>query len=206
MERGSAAVTSAEWLTDILESTPSFVLVALWRSGIDLETAGWVGAALAAAVLIGFRAYKVRFNPILLGINTHLLLITPLVVALFHFGASGLGKILVAHSYKGVLITIFLIGCALTLLSREGFIGFEKLSRPSVVTYSIVLLLASLAAIAWAFSYSGGAVVGIVLPIVALFGLRRLLIARWLDNNRQLSVFASAACGATLSFNSGSDS
>jgi hypothetical protein len=195
-----------EWLTDILESMPSLAFLALWRSSIDLEAAGWIGAALAASVLIGFRACKVRFNPILLGINIHLLVATPLIVAVFHLGAPALGKTLVAYSHKGVLVTIFVIGRALTLLSREGFMGFGGLSRSSVTTYSMVLLVASLAAIAWAFSYSGGAIVGIALPVMILFGLRRLLIARWRDGNSKMNELATAVGGAALAFDSGIDS
>lgn len=193
-----------ELLTEILESTPSLAFLALWRSSVDLETAGWVGAALAASVLIGFRALKMRFNPILLGINIHLLIVTPLIVAVFHLGVPGVGEILIDYSHNGVLITIFLTGCALTLLAREGFLGFEGLSRSSVTIYSVILLVASLAAVAWTFSYSGGAIVGIALPIMALFGLRRLLIARWLDGNRKLNGLAAAG-GATLTFDSSSD-
>lgn len=187
-----------EWLTDILESAPSLVFLALLRSGINIEAAGWTGAALAAFVLIGFRLYRVRFNPILLGINIHLLIITPLIVTVFELGAPELGNTLVAYSHKAVLITIFLVGCALALLSREGFAGFEGLSPLTVRTYSAILLAASLAAIAWSFTFAEGAIVGIAVPIIALFGLRRLLIARWLDSNKQINGLIAAGGGGAM--------
>ena len=60
--------------------------LALWQGQVGLQAAGWTGAVLAAAVLIGFRRYRVPYNPILLGINIHLLLATPVIVALFRMG------------------------------------------------------------------------------------------------------------------------
>ncbi|WP_428698294.1 hypothetical protein [Stappia sp.] len=193
-----------QWLTDILESVPSFAFLALLRSNVDLETAGWIGATLAAAVLIVFRACKVRFNPILLGINIHLLLVTPIIVTVFRLGASETGETLTRYSYQGVLITIFLVGLMLTFVSREGFVGHERLSKSSVRKYSVLLLLATLAAIAWSFIYSNGALLGVALPIIALFALRRLLIARSFDSNNSGVVAVSG--GAMLTYGPENDS
>jgi hypothetical protein len=172
------------------------------RSNVDLETAGWIGAALAAAVLIVFRACNVRFNPILLGINIHLLLVTPIIVTVFQLGASDVGETLTRYSYKGVLVTIFVVGLALTFLSRDGFIGHERPSDSTALRYSAVLLLASLAAIAWSFIYGDGAVLGVALPIIALFALRRLLIARLLDSYK---IGGIAAVGGDAMFTHGSE-
>jgi hypothetical protein len=193
-----------EILTDILEGMPSFGLFALWRSGVDAQTAGWVAAGLAACILIGFRARGVRFNPILLGINVHILIITPLIVTLFHFGALEMARTVVAYAHQGVTITIFLTGCALTLASPDGLVGLEGLPRPTAMIYSALLLVASLAAMAWAFSYPGGGFVSIAVPVMALFGLRRLLIARWLDKNGQSNGLALAAGGSALASDSAS--
>jgi hypothetical protein len=194
-----------EWLTDILESAPSLAFLLLWRSGVASEVAGWIGAALAASVLIGFRICKLRFNPILLGVNIHLLIITPLIMGMFHLAAPELGKLLVAYAYKGVLVTIFLTGCVLTLLSREGFVGLEGLPRSTAASYSVALLVTSLAATVWTFSYAGSSGIGVALPIMALFGLRRLLIARALDSKGKLTVAATAG-GAMVTFDSSRDS
>jgi len=187
-----------EWVTDILESVPSILFLALWRSNADMELAGWAGAALAMMVLIGFRLFRVPYNPILLGINVHLLIITPLIVTVFHFGAQELGKTLVASSHRGVLVTVLLVGCALTVFSRRGFIGVEGLPDPTRWTYSSVLLAASIATVVWSFTYTGGPLLAIAVPIMALFGLRRLLIARWLDDgsNRIDGVIAAGAGSA----------
>ncbi|WP_416409766.1 hypothetical protein [Agrobacterium rosae] len=167
-----------EWLADIVESAPSIVFFMLLRFNIGLETAGWISAAFAAIVLVGFRAYKIRFSPLLLGINIHLLIITPLIVMMFHLGASAAGETVTTYSHKGVLITILLVGIALTIFSQEGFIGLEGLSKSAVRNNSTILLIATVVAIAWAFTYSGTPLFGIVLPIIGLFILRRFLGSR----------------------------
>lgn len=186
-----------QWLTDILESTPSIVFFALLRSGIDLETAGWTAAALAAAVLLTFRAGRLRFNPILLGINTHLLLVTPVIVALHAFGAAEFGRELERMSFVGVLVTIFVVGLMLSLISRDGFVGQQGLSVSMVRRNSAVLLAGCLAAIAWSFLQGDNTLLGVALPVVLLFALRRLLIARSLDKHRIGSV-GPAVGGAVL--------
>lgn len=197
-----AASLQRQWLADALESAPSFVFLALLKTGVDLETAGWIGAGLAAAVLLGFRALRLRFNPILLGINVHLLLVTPVIVAVFWLGAARLGDTLTRYSYEGVLLTILVTGAALTLLSEEGFMGEPGLPASSVRPYSAVLLLAALAGLLWALFQGGSALTGVGLPIVALFALRRFLLARSLDGSGLGGV---AVAGGAASFTGGSD-
>jgi hypothetical protein len=138
-----------EWATDIVESLPSILFLALSQSGVDLKFTGWCSAAAAAIVLVGFRSCRQPFNPIVLGINIHLLIITPLIVGVFHFGAYGLGKTLLAFSHRGVLITVFAVGCALTLLSSRGFVGIAGLPDLKRRAYSLVLLAVSAASVAW---------------------------------------------------------
>jgi hypothetical protein len=176
-----------DWLTDALESVPSVAFLALWQSQAGLEAAGWTGAALAAAVLIGFRRYRVPYNPILLGINTHLLLATPVIVALYRLGAPDIGRILVGYSHRGVLVTVFLVGCALTLLSQRGFVGLSGLPAGKRQAYSAILLAASAATILWSFVFASGSntLLTIAVPLMALFGLRRFLIARWHDRSHE---------------------
>lgn len=195
-----------EWLADILEGAPSLLFLAFLRSGVDMEIAGWIGTALSAMVLIGFRWCRVRFNPLLLGINVHLLLATPLIVAIFELGAAPeLGQALTAYSYKAVLITIFLVGCALALLSREGFVGVEGLSPSAVRSNSAILLAATFAALVWSFGFADGPIMGTAVPIIGLFGLRRLLIARWDDGNNRVGALATGGGGAMLAQASPSD-
>ena len=184
-----------EWLKGALESAPSVAFLALWQGQAGLEAAGWTGAALAAAVLVGFRHYRVAYNPILLGINIHLLLATPVIVALFRLGLPDLGRTLVGHAHRGVLVTVFLVGCTLTLLSERGFIGLSGLPVAKREAYSAVLLAASAATIVWSFVFASrsGTLVAIAVPFMALFGLRRFLIARWHDRSHEANGFAAGA-------------
>lgn len=187
-----------EWATDILESLPSILFIALWQSGIDIKFSGWVSAVLAAIVLVGFRLYRLPYSPIVLGINLHLLITTPLIVILFYFDAYNVGKALFAFSHRGVLVTVFIVGCALTAFSQRGFIGISGLPDSRRRTYSIILLTASIAAIAWSFTYKGAASIAIAIPFMALFGLRRLLIARWLDRKDGDSGLLMISSGCVL--------
>jgi hypothetical protein len=177
-----------EWLTDVLESVPSIAFLALWQGQAGLESAGWTGAALAAAVLAGFARYQISYNPILLGVNIHLLIATPVIVALFRMGAPDLGRMLVGYSHRGVLVTIFLVGCALTLGSPRGFLGTSGLPAARCRAYSAILLAASAATILWSFTLATGSspLLTVVVPLMVLFGLRRFLIARWRDRSNEV--------------------
>lgn len=167
------------WLADIVESAPSIIFLALWRSDMDMETAGWIGVALAAAVLIGFRVLRLRYNPILLGINIHLVVITPLIVTVYALGASEFGSTLIASSERAVLVTVLIVGLVLTAFSRRGFIGVDDLSVASRWNHSSILLAALAAATVWSFSSAGGTLLTVALPMIGLFGLRHFLITRF---------------------------
>src|SRR5690242_470490 len=116
------ATTYGEWFADVSENIPSVVFLTLLRLGVELEAAGWIGAALAAIILVGLPALGSRYNPILLGINVHLLAVTPLIVAVFWWGEPNFGEMLTHYSYQAVLVTIFIVGLVLTLSSKRGFI------------------------------------------------------------------------------------
>jgi hypothetical protein len=184
-----------DWLTDVIESAPSVVFVALWQGHMGLQAAGWTGAALAAAVLIGFRRYRVAYNPILLGINIHLLLMTPVIVALFRAGIPDFARMLVGYSQTGVLVTVFLVGCFLSVRSPRGFLGLSGVPAGKRHAYSAVLLAASAATVVWSLVLAAGAgtLVTVGVPLMALFGLRRLMIARWNDRANDLSGLAAGA-------------
>lgn len=192
-----------EWFADLLESLPSLAFLALWRTGSELEFAGWSGALLAVAVLLGFRARRFRFHPILLGINIHLAVITPLIAVLFRFGAPDVGSILAAHSYNAVLITVFVTGCCLALFSCTGFIGADGLSRTTARFYSVLLLIACASGIVWAFASEGGPFAAVGLPLVGLFALRRLLIAHAIDKGANAIGPVAIASGGALSHDAG---
>lgn len=169
------------WLTDTLESLPSIVFLVAWRGGGDIAFAGWLGSASALALLLGFRFYRMPYNPILLGINLHLVAITPLIVASFHLGATDLGRLLLRSSESGVLVSVLLTGCLLTLFSSRGFVGNDAMPRHPRLKFSAILLAATAILIPWSFAHAGQTLVSLAVPFMVLFALRRFLIARWQD-------------------------
>ncbi len=172
-----------EWIKDTLESVPAIVFLVLWRSGVDLAIAGWIGTALAAALLAGFWLKGARHNPILLGMNIHLVVITPMIVGAFNLGATDLARTLVGVAEAGVLISITAVGLILTLFSPRGFIGVDGLPAALQRAYSLVLVSASAAMIFWSFANLGNTLVSIGLPLMVLFGLRRFYVARGRDRS-----------------------
>lgn len=182
---GGNAMTGSqqrEWVTGILESLPSVTFLALWRGDlVGLEAAGWTGCGLAAAVLLALRLRRTPFDPILLGINLHMLVITPLVVGLFHAGQPALAGTLVDTAQTGVLVAILAVGAALTLFAPRGFVGIAGLPTGARRGYSLLLLAVAGAAVPWSLAHAGSALMSIGVPLMALFGLRRYLVARWQD-------------------------
>jgi hypothetical protein len=59
-------------------------------------------------------------------------------------------------------------------------------------------LTASTATIAWSFTYKGAPIVAIAIPLMALFGLRRLLVARWHDHKQRSNGLLAVGAGAAL--------
>jgi hypothetical protein len=165
--------STAGWVT-VVEAAPSIAFALMWRATGDLEAAGWLGAVLAFAVLLGFRIARIPADTIYLGINLHLAIITPLIVGLYRLGWSQPARLIEAHSFPAVLVTIFLTGCALTLWSQRGFIGQPGLPRRS----SLLLLAGSAAAILWWGIVGGPDLVAVGLPIIGLFVLRAAILRR----------------------------
>lgn len=170
-----------EWMTGLLESLPSIVFLVLWRGGADAELSGWVGSGLAAALLVGFWLRRTHCNPVMLGINLHLLAITPMIVTLFRLGAPETARLLLAYAENGLLVAILIVGCALTAFSSRGFIGVDGMPPTTRRTYSVLLLAMAAAGIAWSFAHADSTLMKIGVPLMTLFGLRRYLVARWSD-------------------------
>ena len=165
--------SKTSWMI-LAEAVPSIAFALTWRATGDLEAAGWLGAILALAVLLGFRIFRIPFDTIYLGINLHIALITPLIVGLYRLGWSQPARLIEAHSFPAVLVTIFLTGCALTLWSQRGFIGQPGLPRRC----SLLLLAGSAATILWWVLVGGPDLVAVGLPIIGLFALRAAILRR----------------------------
>lgn len=171
-----------EWITDVLESLPSVAFLALWRSdAVGLETAGWIGCGMAAAVLLVLRLQQTPYNPILLGINLHMVVMTPLIIGLFRLGQPELARTLLDNAQTGVLVAVLLVGGGLTLFGPRGFVGLDGLPPGTRRGYSLLLLLLAAVAVPWSFAHAGNSLMSVGVPLMTLFGLRRFLIARWRD-------------------------
>jgi len=172
-----------QWMIGVGESAPSLGFLAMWRGGVDLELAGWIGAAMAVAVLAAFRRFGVRNDPILLGLNLHLIIAAPAIAGAFYTGAELTARWMIEWAPSGVLISITCVGGVTTFASERGFIDDTEMPRMRCYHYSLMLLVAACAAIPWSVLHHGNALMATVLPIMVLFGFRRFLRARAMDNN-----------------------
>ena len=140
----------------------------------------------------------------MLGINIHLLLITPLIMITQWAGAAGLSESLLLHSYHGVLMTVFLVGCLLTVLSRCGFIGIEP-PQTATQRHSLSWSLQQDWESFWGFAVAESALVAVAIPLAVLFVLRRLLIARICDGTGSANGAVAVGAGSAVWTGAGTD-
>jgi len=180
---------------DLLEGLPSVGFILLWRQTGDLEFAGWIGSGLALAVFALFRLLKGRMHPVLLGVNCHILLVTPLIVGLIRLGGGAVAEAIVPYSYGGVLLTVTLVGVALSLFPRSGFAGVSDLDGRLGSRLSLLMLAVSAAGTAWALAVPDKALLPVVVTLTLLIVGRRFLLARWSDSTDGAAALASASAG-----------
>ena len=170
-----------QWLFGIVESAPSLIFVGLWRSGFDLETAGWIGTGLTSVALLALRFRRQPYDTILLGINLHILISTPIISTTYRTIGPTYGDVLLYAAQNGVVVSIALVGLGLAIFSDRGFVGASDLVDRVRRHYSLLLLAAAAAGAVWSLLSTGGPLLAIALPIVCLFALRNFLIARGTD-------------------------
>lgn len=168
-----------ERLTECLEGLPSVAFYALWHGGVDMAWTGWISAGLSATVLVGFHLVRFTYNPILLGINVHQIVIHLLIVILYAGGEQVAARDLAVHAVEAVLISVFVVGCALTAFSPRGFIGAAGMSASSRRIYSALLAAASAGTVLWSVTMDGSLTMTVTIPLMVLFGLREVLVMRW---------------------------
>jgi hypothetical protein len=184
------------WLTDLMEGVPSIVFILLWRQSGDLVFAGWVGSTLCLMVLGALIGMKVRMHPILMGVNIHILLATPLIVGLFRLGFDGVGDVLAEYAYGGVLVTVFAVGFAQMLFSRSRFAALENVTDRVQLVFSAVLLAFCAFGAVWALLTPGSRFVPVVVTIAALIIGRNFLQARLSDKSAGAGVLVTASAAA----------
>ena len=191
---GMNSTNQKELLRDILQGAPSLAFLVSWQSGLDIELAGWIGSISAALVLGGFQLRSIRQDPITVGINIHILLITPLVVSLFAVGADDIGRALFAYAYPGVFATMLVVSAA-QVAFRMSLMRASAPGDRDVLQSIIILAVISLAGI-WAITQPGSPLTQVALPIMAVFGSRRFLIAR--RDDKRTGGMATIAGGPAL--------
>jgi hypothetical protein len=184
------------WLTDLMEGVPSIVFILLWRQSGDLEFAGWIGSALCLFVLSALIGMRVRMHPILVGVNIHILLATPLIVCVFRLGFDGLGDVLAEYAYGGVLVTVFAVGLAQMLVSRSRFSALENVTDRAQLIHSAVLLAICASGAVWALLTPGSRFVPVVVTIAALIIGRNFLQARLSDKSAGAGVLVTGSAVA----------
>lgn len=157
------------------EAAPSVIFLLFWRSGQDAQMSGWVGCGLAAALIITFLVRRLRFHPIMLGINVHLLLAAPLITATFEFAGAEAGRFLVEYAETGVLVMVFLTGAALTLFTRGGFLGEPEVAWRYNWRLSLLMLICLAGMIPLSIRAAHLPVVGVAGPLIVMFLLRNYL-------------------------------
>ena len=138
--------------------------VARWESAFKL------GAVLAALEITILSFRKAPMNRLILGGNIWLL-------------AGGLAFILGQESFLrvyerlgevSVFVSILAVGIMSTVFSRNGFVGVEA-PRQAVITQSLWLIAAVIAALCMAVFFKGDVKLAAVLPLTALAFLNRYL-------------------------------
>ncbi len=171
------------WLTDLLEGLPSIVFILIWRQSGDLELSGWFGAFVAFGVLGILGVLKTRMHTIVLGVNIHILLVTPVIVGLFRIGLSNIAEILAMYAHAGVLLTVFVVGIIQTVATNRGFSNLADVSKRAQRRYSTIMLGLCGAGVIWAMSVPESSFVPVVVTLTVLIVGRNFLQARLSDKN-----------------------
>lgn len=167
--------------TDLLEGVPSVLFILIWRQTGDIQTAGWLSAAAALGMFAVLLFARVRMHPVLLGVNLHILLITPLIEGLYRAGADPLAQALAANAYPGVLASVFLAGVGQFLFMKDRFSALASVSRAQQTRYSLTMLVVCAAGAVWALFAASDPLVPVVVTLTVLILGRNFVAARHAD-------------------------
>jgi hypothetical protein len=153
----------------------SFALPFVLQGSVDLSRAAsgfLIGAGLAVGVSLLVVARRHLLNPILVG--TGLWLVGGALA--FNLPLAPLAAWFVVAEGRGLFMMALAVGVPATLLSPHGYIGARSPDASWLRRSSLVLLSATLVALAWAFWFRGNIRLGGGLPFIALNVTRRLLV------------------------------
>lgn len=155
----------------------SFALPYVLQGSVDLSRAArgfLIGAGLAVAISSLLVLRKHVLNPILVG--TGLWLVGGAVA--FNVPLPRLAALFVAAQAAGLFVMALAVAVPATLFSPHGYVGARTTDGSWLRRASLLLLAATLAAVAWAFWLRGNVRLGGGLPFIALNVGRRLLVRR----------------------------
>ncbi|WP_170466272.1 hypothetical protein [Ruegeria arenilitoris] len=164
-------------LLEMFENLPGISFMVLFRTTDDLQLAGWVGTALAAAVYVAFARRVLRPQPILLGINLFMIAITPLIEGLILSGHRTAATLLIGNIATLVLMSVFVVGLLLTAFAQNGFLNYQPNSTKQKRAHSAVLLMVCALGIVWSLVAGDNYLVSLAAPLMVLFGTHQLLRA-----------------------------
>lgn len=171
-------VQNPVWV-ELLQLVPvvSFALPFVLQGSVDLSRAAGaflLGACLALAVSLLVVLGKQVLNPIAVGAG--LWLVGGALA--FNVPLSPLAAWLVVAGAGGLFVMALAVGLPALLFSPHGYVGARTSDQAWRRRSSLLLLLATLLAVAWAFWFRGNIRLGGGLPFIALNATRRVLVRR----------------------------
>lgn len=188
-----AATHTGRLFLGLLENVPSIMFLGLMQAHGNLRLAGWVSAASAAVALSVLLLRRAAHHPILLGLNLFMLIAAPSIEVVYALGFETTAGFLLSHIQAAVMLSILIVGVALTMVSPRGFIGVENADQRVARHASFLMLVLSAAAVIWSVAFEGNRLLAIGLPLLLLFGLRQYLIAQIADRKSGETDLSAAA-------------
>ncbi|MBO9446540.1 hypothetical protein [Ruegeria sp. R14_0] len=186
-------------LLEMFENLPGVGFMLLLRATDDQQLAGWVGTALAFGVCVLYARNILRPQPILLGINLFMVVITPLIQGLVHFGDRTAATLLIDNIPTLVLLSVFVVGLVLTAFAPNGFLNYQPDNAKQKRAHCAVLLTLCAGGILWTLWAGDNYLVSLGAPLMVLFGVHQLLRAGTTDQRTHNGVVLAGASqpGAT---------
>ena len=172
------SVQNPVWV-ELLQLVPvvSFALPFVLHGSVDLSRAAGgflIGGCLALAVSLLIVLRKQVLNPISVGAG---LWLAGGALA-FNVPLPPLAAWLVVAGEGGLFLMALAVGLPALLFSPYGYVGARTSDQAWLRQSSLLLLLATLLTVAWAFWFRGNIRLGGGLPFIALNATRRLLVRR----------------------------
>jgi hypothetical protein len=162
----------------IIETVPALLFLILWRAGLDIQTAAWIGCAMATVATLGLVLTGQRLNPIALGLNIYMMLAIPLILITIEVVGRDSADFLIRNAETGVLVVMFLTGLVMTIFTRNGFLNEPGVQRAHSWRLSVLLLISVAGLIAFSIQMQHIPFLAVGGPLIVLFLLRDYLVGQ----------------------------